>query len=176
MNWYILDTDKKHLRRRVDTNNHCGFSLGKVHHPSGLHAGSPPGRVLPSPHQCKTLPNPSTALYFTGKASSRGRTQHNMRPAARQGKLPQPLPSGVSFSGNTRPFGPAAGKARYKAAAGLGFVKTTSTKLGFKPRQQQGGPSLQKGRGAAAMAELRTLSNSAHCNLKNQIIIPLLVA
>lgn len=49
MNWYISDTDKKHLRRRVDTNNHCSFSLGKVHRLSGPHARSPRGRVSPSP-------------------------------------------------------------------------------------------------------------------------------
>lgn len=94
MNWYISDTDKKHLRRRVDTNNHCSFLLGKVHRPSGLHAGSPPGRVLPSPHQCKTLPNPSIALYFTRKASSRGRNKDNIPPAARQGKPPHPFHPG----------------------------------------------------------------------------------
>lgn len=74
-----------------------------------------------------------------------GRTQHNIPPAARQGKPLQPLPPRISFSGITPPFAAAAGKARYKAATGLGFVKAMSAKLGFKPQQQHGGAQFAEG-------------------------------
>lgn len=172
MNRYISDTDKKHLQRRVDTNNHCSFLLGKVHCLSRLHIGSPRGRVLPSPHQCKMLPNPSIALYFTRKAGSMGQTQHNVPQLQGRGSPPAPSIWDKLCRDHSSP---AVGKARYGATAGLGFVKTTRAKLSFKPRQQHGGPSLQKGRGATATVELRALSSSATLQCKKPNIIPLLV-
>lgn len=111
MNWYISDTDKKHLQRRVDTNNRCSFSLGKAHRPSGLRARSPRGRVSPSPpHGTRRLalstPVQNASQHFHSsvlhqESHSVGQTQHNVPPAARQGKPLQPLPSGISFSGTS---------------------------------------------------------------------------
>lgn len=82
MNWYISDTDKKHLRQQVDTNNRCSFSLGKVYHPSELLV-----RVSPSPRSTRqvTLSTPvqnasqafhSSVLYQESQLQGPDPTQH----------------------------------------------------------------------------------------------------
>lgn len=92
MNWYISDTDKKHLRRRVDTNNRCSFLLGKVHRPSGLLA-----RVSPSPRSTRwvTLSTPvqnasqpfhSSVLYQESQLQGPEPMQHP--PSCKAGEAP----------------------------------------------------------------------------------------
>lgn len=141
--------------------------------PSGASGGSP------SLHQCKTLPDPSLACpclcTLPRKPARWAGLNTNPRGATRQGKPLQPLPPRVSFLGIAPASVPAAGKAKYEGAAGLGFVEAIGEKLGFKPWRQHRGPDLQKGRGAAATAGLRTLSSSANHNWKKPKIVPLLV-
>lgn len=182
MNRYILDTDKKHLRQQVDTNNRCSFSLGKVHHPSRLHARSPRGRASPSPCSARRValstpvqnasqPFHSSVLYHESQLREPDPTQ---RPCScNAGEDPQPLPSGISFSSCL--LHQQQEKPGTRQLLDLALSRAQVQNLILSLDSNTGEPSLQKGRGAAATAKLRMLSSSAHCNVKNQIIIPLLV-
>lgn len=97
MNWYISDTDKKHLRRRVDTNNRCSFSLGKVHRPSGFHAQDPrrEGFAIPrsawrvtfsTPVRNTSQPFHSSVLYQESRLRGPDPTQHP--PSCKAGEAP----------------------------------------------------------------------------------------
>lgn len=97
MNWYISDTDKKHLRRQVDTNNHCSFSLGKVLRASRLHVRNLQGRVSPSPCSTQRValstavqnasqPFHSSVLYQESRLHGPDSTQHP--PSCKAGEAP----------------------------------------------------------------------------------------
>lgn len=109
----------------------------------------------------------ASAPYPKSRLDGLDSTQTHL--AARQGKSPQPPPPGIRLLGTTPASAPAAGKAKNKGAARVGFVKPLRETLGLKPRLRPQGPNLQKGCGAAATAEPRPLSSSANRNseLKN---------